>query len=133
MHTEHHCLIYIQRDKRIRCYNGKTFHHLHKKIYVNAYVKETTSYWIFFSFMYRYVNVYKPKIFPDEFFEFAWLSSATFSVLYLTFIIADFDQGFQRKSCISFAQKLATFIILSLSNTPGYIMCLDASVFIEKF
>ena len=132
MHTEHHCLIYIQRDKRIRCYNSKTFYHLHKKIYVNAYVKETTSYWIFFSFMYRYVNGYKREIFPDEF--WVCLSKlSNFLVLYLTFIIVDFDQGFERKSCISFAQKLATFIILSLSNTPGYIMCLDASVFIEKF
>ena len=132
MHTEHHCLIYIQRDKCIRCYNSKTLYHLHKKIYVNAYVKETTSYWIFFSFMYRYVNGYKREIFPDEF----WVcltKLSNFLVLYLTFIIVDFDQGFERKSCISFAQKLATFIILSLSNTPGYIMYHDASVFIEKF
>ena len=82
--------------------------------------------------MYRYVNGYKREIFPDEF----WVcltKLSNFLVLYLTFIIVDFDQGFERKSCISFAQKLATFIILSLSNTPGYIMCLDASVFIEKF
>ena len=82
--------------------------------------------------MYRYVNGYKREIFPDEF----WVcltKLSNFLVLYLTFIIVDFDQGFQRKSCISFAQKLATFIILSLSNTPGYIMYHDALVFIEKF